>query len=116
MTLDPENVKTIFSTSFDTFEHGPTRKAAGRPLIGNGIFTVDGAEWHASRALLRPSFSKSQINDLDMLEDHFQTFLQILPADGQAVDLQEPFKSLSMDVITDMLFGWSMKSLFDNGG
>ena len=42
VTLEPENVKTIFSTSFDTFEHGPNRKAAGKPLIGNGIFAADG--------------------------------------------------------------------------
>ena len=114
VTLEPENVKTIFSTSFDTFEHGPNRKAAGKPLIGNGIFAADGADWHAARALLRPSFSKSQINDLEMLERHFQNFLQVLPADGNLVDLQELFKSLSMDVITDMLFGWSMKSLSNN--
>lgn len=111
VTLDPENIKTIFSTSFDAWGHGPTRKAAGKPLIGNGIFASDGAEWHTARALLRPSFAKSQIHDLDMLEHHFQTFLSVLPVDGSPVDLQELFKSLSMDVITDMLFGWSMQSL-----
>ena len=111
VTLEPENVKTIFSTSFDIFEHGPNRKAAGKPLIGNGIFAADGAEWHAARALLRPSFAKSQINDLEMLEHHFEHLLQVLPVDGEPVDLQELFKNLSMDVITDMLFGWSMNSL-----
>ncbi len=111
VTLEPENLKTIFSTSFDAFGHGPTRKAAGKPLIGNGIFASDGVEWHTARALLRPSFSKSQIHDLEMLEHHFQTFLSVLPVNGAPVDLQELFKSLSMDVITDMLFGWSMQSL-----
>ena len=111
VTADPENVKTIFSSSFETFEHGPTRQAAGRPLVGNGIFVADGESWSAARALLRPSFAKSQINDLDMLERHFQNFLHVLPADEDLVDLLEMFKWLSQDVITDMLFGSSTESL-----
>lgn len=111
VTSDPENVKVLLSSSFDTFEHGPSRRYAGKPLIGNGIFAVDGVEWSAARALLRPSFAKSQISDFDMLEHHFRNFLQALPVDGAAVDLQELFKCLSMDVITDMLFGTSTNSL-----
>ena len=111
VTADPENVKTIFSSSFETFEHGPTRQAAGKPLVGNGIFVADGETWSAARALLRPSFAKSQINDLDMLERHFQNFLHVLPADKDLVDLLEMFKWLSQDVITDMLFGSSTESL-----
>ena len=111
VTADPENVKTIFSSSFETFEHGPTRQAAGRPLVGNGIFVADGESWSAARALLRPSFAKSQINDLDMLDRHFQNFLHALPRDKDLVDLLEMFKWLSQDVITDMLFGSSTESL-----
>ena len=111
VTADPENVKTIFSSSFETFEHGPTRQAAGRPLVGNGIFVADGESWSAARALLRPSFAKNQINDLDMLERHFQNFLHALPGDEVLVDLLEMFKWLSQDVITDMLFGSSTESL-----
>lgn len=111
VTADPENVKTIFSSSFETFEHGPTRQAAGRPLVGNGIFVADGESWSAARALLRPSFAKSQINDLDMLERHFQNFLHALPGGENLVDLLEMFKWLSQDVITDMLFGSSTESL-----
>ena len=111
VTADPENVKTIFSSSFETFEHGPIRQAAGRPLVGNGIFVADGECWSAARGLLRPSFAKSQINDLDMLERHFQNFLHALPGDKDLVDLLEMFKWLSQDVITDMLFGSSTESL-----
>ncbi len=111
VTADPENIKTIFSSSFEIFEHGPTRKAAGRPLAGNGIFAADGETWSAARALLRPSFAKTQINDLDLLEHHFQNFLHALPAGQVMVDLQEMFKWLSQDVITDMLFGSSTESL-----
>ena len=84
-------MKTIFSTSFDTFEIRPSRKATGKPLIGNGITVADGAEWHAARALLRPSFSKNQINDLKMLEHQFETFLQIY----QQMGIQWIFKSSS---------------------
>ncbi len=42
----------------------------------------------------------------------FQALLKVLPAEtGVAVDLQELFKRLSMDLITDMLFGSSTSTL-----
>lgn len=111
VTSDPENLKAILSTSFDDFEKGPRLRAAFAPLIGNGIFAADGKDWHDARALLRPSFAKSEINDTRLFETHFQCFLQMLPADGVAIDLQELLSRLTMDTATDLLFGRSTGSL-----
>lgn len=114
VTSEPENVKTIFSDSFQVFDHGPRRRYGYRPLLGDGIFAVDGAKWSEARALFRPSFNKSQICDVDMFEQHFQRFLKALPANGVPIDLQELFKRLSMDIITDLLFGKATETLSEN--
>ena len=112
VTAEPENMQAILSTSFDDFELGLNRRAGFGALIGNAIFAVDGAQWSASRALLRPSFAKSQVNDTEIFETHFQNFLQALPSeDGVAVDLHEYVECLMMDTITDFLFGSSTESL-----
>lgn len=47
-TIDPENIKTILASSFADFGLGGRLKAFG-PLLGNGIFTSDGAAWEHSR-------------------------------------------------------------------
>ena len=112
VTSEPENVRTILASSFEVFDHGPSRRYGYEPLLGDGIFAADGAKWTEARDLLRPSFAKSRICDVEMFERHFQAFLKALPAETAVpVDLQELFKRLSMDVITDMLFGSSTSTL-----
>ncbi|KAL8789705.1 MAG: hypothetical protein Q9195_006702 [Heterodermia aff. obscurata] len=114
ITAEPENVQAILSTSLDDFEIGANRRAGFGALIGNGIFAADGAQWSASRALLRPNFAKSRVDDTEMFENHFQKFLQALPdEDGVAVNLHEFLECLIMDTITDFLFGSSTDSLLD---
>lgn len=115
VTSDPDNLKTILTTSFHDFEKGPQVRAAFASLTGNGIFAVDGKEWHEARALLRPSFAKSEMNDTQLFETHCQCFLQMLPADGVAIDLQELLSHLTMDTATDLLFGSSTGSLAMSG-
>lgn len=110
-TLDPQNIKTILATSFDDFDKGPRIRAGFVPLIGNGVFAPDGKRWHEGRALLRPSFAKSEMNDTQLFERHFQCFLRLLPADGVAMDLQGLLNRLTMDMATDLLFGSSTGSL-----
>lgn len=112
VTPQPENVKTILASSFEVFDYGPSRRFGYEPLLGDRIVAADGAKWTETRALLRPSFAKSRICDVEMFERHFQAYLKAPPAeDGVATDLQELFKQLSMDIITDMLFGSSTNTI-----
>ena len=111
---EPENIKALLSTQFDDFELGEKRYRAFSPLLGNGIFTADGEAWRHSRDMLRPNFTRMQLDDsLADLEDHFQRLRTHLPADDRTVDLQPLFFKLSMDVSTQFLFGLSSDSLLD---
>ena len=110
-TAEPENIKTILSTKFEDYSVGFHRKRAFSPLLGNSILLSDGAQWEHSRALLRPSFARNQINDLDMLEIHTMNLIQAIPRDGSMVDLGDLFLRFTADVTTDFLFGESTQSL-----
>jgi cytochrome P450 len=114
MTAEPENIKVILATQFKDFEFPPRRKAAFHPIFGHGIFTTDGGEWEASRALLRPSFTRSQVGDLDTYEIHISNLIAKIPKDGSTVDLQTLFFMLTMDSATDFLFGHSTDVLGDS--
>jgi cytochrome P450 len=113
ITREPENVKAVLATQFKDFALGRIRKDAFFPLLGNGIFTNDGADWEHSRALVRPNFVRNQVADLRTFETHVSNLLRNIPKDKSTVDLQSLFFCLTLDSATEFLFGESVNSLSD---
>ena len=112
VTIEPENVKTILSLDFKSYELGDERKQVMTPFLGEGIFTTDGPAWQHSRELLRPNFVRSQlIEDLEMFERHLQHLVLSIPKDDSTIDLQDRFFSFTFDVATEFLFGKSTDCL-----
>lgn len=111
LTNDPMNVKAILSSQFQEFGVGKRRAEAFEPLIGHGIFTADGNSWEKARKLVKPSFSRAQLDDISTFEPHLQNFMARLPTDGESFDLQPLFHDLTLDVSTDFLFGESTNVL-----
>jgi len=111
LTVEPENIKTILSLKFK--DYGISHRLEPfKPLLGKGIFDTDGDHWAASRALIRPSFTRDQVADLTSLESLFQDLLILLPRDGKTVvDLQDLFFSYTIDSATEFLFGQSVGTL-----
>lgn len=110
-TKDPENIKAFLATQFNEFALG-TRYVHFKPLLGDGIFTLDSTGWKNSRAMLRPQFAREQVAHVKSLEPHIQTFAKhIRYAKGGVVDLQELFFRLTVDASTEFLFGESVYSL-----
>ncbi|KAJ5143678.1 Cytochrome P450 E-class CYP52 [Penicillium bovifimosum] len=114
LTVDPKNIQALLATQFKDFELGPNRRASLHPLLGTGIFTADGEEWSRSRGLLRPQFTREQISQLELEEEHVQKAMQALPvaANGwtAATDIQTIFFRLTIDSATEFLFGESVES------
>jgi len=80
------------------------------PLLGNGIFTQEGAAWKHSRELLRKQFFRAQYQDLRYFHEHVGNLIKCMPDDG-IVDLQPLFFNLTLDIATELLFGKSVYSL-----
>ncbi|CZT10057.1 related to cytochrome P450 52E2 [Rhynchosporium graminicola] len=116
VTRDPENARAIFQTNSQDFEISPYQKDIWSPLLGDGIFTAQGDAWKHSRQLLRPQFSRDQISDLDLEEEHVQSLLNLphlkAHTDGwtNSLDLAPLFLNLTMDVATEFLYGRSVNS------
>ncbi|KAB8238392.1 hypothetical protein ETB97_012285 [Aspergillus alliaceus] len=115
-TIEPENIKTILATSFSSFALGERRRNLLSPLVGMGVFTADGRAWEHSRSLIRPTFTKMRIADLDLFESHFQDLLAALPPRSPysgliEVDLQPLFFRMTLDSATEVLLGRSFHSL-----
>ncbi|CAN3375045.1 hypothetical protein DIURU_005153 [Diutina rugosa] len=111
VTRDPENIKAILSTQFPQFSLG-LRHAQFFPLLGDGIFTLDGNGWKHSRTMLRPQFAREQVAHVRSLEPHVQMLARHIDlADGGEIDIQELFFKLTLDAATEFLFGQTVGSL-----
>jgi cytochrome P450 len=100
ITCEPKNIQAILATQFDDFYLGPRRKAQFGVLLGNSIFSSDGPAWAHARAMFRPMFSRSNINDLEETENAVKVFLDVLPKgdDGwtSTADIQPLFYRFTM--------------------
>ena len=114
-TTEPENLKTILSLNFKSWIIPEVRHKAFKPLLSDGIFISNGEAWQHSRDLLRPSFARSQVNDLTTFESHITHLFQAIPQDGSTVDLQGLFLRLTLDMITEFALGQSVDSLAPGG-
>ncbi|KAK2613284.1 hypothetical protein N8I77_000206 [Diaporthe amygdali] len=120
MTTDPKNIQTILATNFGTFDLGPQRAGMFWPMLGNGIFTQSAKEWKHSRELMRPQFTRDQVGDLELEEQHLQNMMSALhdrlQPDGwtNLVDLQVLFFRLTLDSATEFLLGESADSQLQN--
>ena len=102
-TVEPKNIQTILALKFQDFGIGDTRQGALRPFLGDGIFSVDGKKWEHSRSLLRPNFTRAQITDTQMYENHVAALLKRIPRDGSTVELQDLFlRQVSVCCIASM--------------
>ena len=103
-TCEPENLKTILSTRFEDWILAGVRKQSTAKTLGpHSIFSVNGKEWQDARALIRPSFTRNQIADLECQDRHVESFLARIPRDGSVVELQNLFYLLTMDSATDFM-------------
>ncbi|KAL8925531.1 MAG: hypothetical protein Q9208_003422 [Pyrenodesmia sp. 3 TL-2023] len=110
-TIEPRNLQSIFSTDFDSWGVQPLRLFYFGPFVGKGIMTTDAAFWEHSRALMRPTFARSQIADLSAYDVLVEQLIDLIPKDGSGVDLQPLFARLALDSSTAFLFGHSAASL-----
>lgn len=112
LTGDPENIKAILATQFDDFAKGQLFHDTWSQLLGDGIFSTDGAPWRDSRQLMRPLFAKDRVSDLDVLERHVQKLLRNVTAkSGQRLDLCDLLFRYTLDAATDFLLGEPVGSL-----
>jgi cytochrome P450 len=118
ITAEPKNVQSMLATQFDNFAMGRARKTNLKTVLGRSIFAVDGKAWNSSREALRPIFSRENIANLEMLENHVQTLLACIEAPGvdeegwtKSVGLAKLFPSLTIDSATELFLGHSTNSL-----
>ncbi|KAH7324595.1 cytochrome P450 [Stachybotrys elegans] len=105
-TTDPDNVEAILNTKFEDYVLG-SRRLAGLPLLGEGIFTQDGAPWKHSRGLIRRQFARVLKQTPQAFTGHVQALVSRIAenaVDGR-VDLRPLMFEYTLNTTTMLLFG-----------
>ncbi|MCJ1315275.1 hypothetical protein MMC15_000592 [Xylographa vitiligo] len=107
-TMDPENIEAVLSSQFEDFHLGP-RNLAMKAMIGEGIFTQDGAPWKHSRELLRRQFVRMQYQNLEGFREHVENLVDAVSASSGIVDLQPLFFRFTLNTTISMILGQSVE-------
>ncbi|KAF8754671.1 cytochrome P450 [Rhizoctonia solani] len=115
-TCDPECVKSVLSTDFNSFEKGKKFKTKMDTVLGVGVFNSDGDMWQLHRSMSRPYFHRERVTHIDLFAQHsdiaIKKLLKRLSEPGSpAVDFQDLVGRFTLDSATEFLFGSSTHSL-----
>ncbi len=105
----PDYVKQVLQENYANYEKGEKYRAALSPLMGNGLFTSEGAFWLRQRRIAQGAFQKTQ---LPVFGDHILACVVDMIADWERkarahepVPLREALTELTLRATLRMLFG-----------
>ena len=101
-TAEPKNLHVAFTNSKD-WGVEPDRIGSLEPFCGRGFISTDGPSWERARRLLHPTFKASNLQDFSAFEASLGNFLNEIPKDGSAVDLQPLLYTLVRGSMTESL-------------
>ncbi|KAJ7248671.1 cytochrome P450 [Mycena rebaudengoi] len=131
MTAEPDNIKAILATEFNSFEKGSEFRVMMEPLLGTGVFAADVillcchppyfwdgqficcvSRFH--RQMTRPFFHRERISDFDLFDHYAENAIAQFKArlrEGYAADFQDMVARFTMDSASSFLFGQNVRSL-----
>ena len=87
-TMEAANIQQVASTSFQDWGKVSSRSSSASPVLGKGIFSEDGVFWKHSRDLIKPTFARSEISEVNTLCAFVDRLMGSIPRDGATVDIQ----------------------------
>jgi cytochrome P450 len=103
---EPSLIKTVLLDRSDIFQRTPSTKRVLGPLVGNGVFTADGADWKWQRRTAAPVFRHSDV--LSFVPTIVGAAERLLggwreTANGAVRDIERDMTLVTFDVISDTL-------------
>ena len=93
-TMDTVNHQYIHALGFEEFGKSPQRAKISAEVLGNGIFTAEGPQWKHARSIIKPIFTRAEVENMTMMAKHVDRFLALLPRDCSEFDIQPMLKKL----------------------
>lgn len=112
MVNEPPLVRQVLADEAADFPKSPLLGEALRPLLGESIFTTNGAQWQSQRRMMDPAFAQARLNvAFPRMREATQAMLQRLEAlrNGQEHDMEVEMTHVTADVIFRTIFSLPME-------
>ena len=105
LLMDPAAIRAVMVEHSDDFPHGALWRRMLRPVWGDGLATVDGAEWRWQRRAAAPAFRAAQMTALTprMREAADTALARWGAAPGATFDIAEETAQITFDIILDTI-------------
>lgn len=107
MVNDPELVDRVLTKEVASFPKSALLDDALRPLLGESIFTTNGAQWKRQRDMMNPAFAQTRLNvafsAMQKAVDDMLARLAALP-DGVEHDVEVEMTHVTADIIFRTIF------------
>jgi len=113
MVNEPTCVHQVLSSKVDNYPKHHLLGEALRPLLGESIFTTNGAQWQRQRQMMNPSFAQARIQvAFGHMQEATDAMLQrIAQWDlNTSHDVQEEMTHVTADIIFRTIFSTSIDS------
>lgn len=109
VVFHPDHVKHVLQDNYANYEKGEKYRAALSPLMGNGLFTSEGAFWLRQRRLAQGAFHRAQVaafSDpiIEYVSEMVDTWQRKARVD-QPVALRQELTELTLRAALRTLFG-----------
>ncbi|KUI64196.1 Cytochrome P450 52A11 [Cytospora mali] len=115
-TVEPENIRAITTAQFSNFGKSEWVSEAAKH-VGNGVLMNEGEAWRQSRAMLKPVFARTVVDEPTFMEPHVMRLVGEMKRLGGREDGEEVFDfhelacMFTLDVVTEFLFGKSTRCM-----
>jgi cytochrome P450 len=112
MANQPDVVKQVMEDKQATFPKSPLLGKALEPLLGESIFTTNGAQWQRQRAMMDPAFALARLHvafpPMQAAVDDMLARLAALPT-GTEYDIEVEMTHVTADIIFRTIFSQPME-------
>jgi cytochrome P450 len=112
MVNEPALVRRVMTEQASDFPKSALLGKALEPLLGESIFTTNGAQWRRQREMMDPAFAQARLNvAFPVMREATQDFLARLNklADGAEHDLEVEMTHVTADIIFRTIFSVPME-------
>jgi cytochrome P450 len=111
MVNEPTLVRQVLTNAGDNFPKSALLGEALQPLLGESIFTTNGAQWQRQRGMMDPAFAQARLNvAFPVMREATDAMLMRLAAlpDGAEHDLEVEMTHVTADIIFRTIFSEPM--------
>jgi cytochrome P450 len=111
MVNEPTLVRQVLTNAGDNFPKSALLGEALQPLLGDSIFTTNGAQWQRQREMMDPAFAQARLNvAFPVMREATDAMLARLAAlpDGAEHDLEVEMTHVTADIIFRTIFSEPM--------